>query len=270
MSLETAPLKYSLKSEASSWKSQYSENLHEQVSVHAVTHRSAHADPRTLSHTPWHAVTRRCVPFQAKTELDSVMVWMDDMQKRLKRDILDLDNVRSAMGYLKEIREKEGQIEQLFGPVEEMYAMLNRYEVRVGKEEQEKVSELQYAWKKLKKQADDVGDGLVSLQSNFKKDLVRNVKQFVVDVMSFRNDWEANGPTVPGITPMQGHERLQRFKRTYDDKKRRWEEYQAGEELFGLQITDYPELTKTKKEIDLLEKVPSPRNGPVTAVWAGN
>lgn len=58
----------------------------------------------------------------------------------------------------------EGQIEQLFGPVEEMYAMLNRYEVRVGKEEQEKVSELQYAWKKLKKQSDDVGDGLVALQ----------------------------------------------------------------------------------------------------------
>eukprot|EP00966_Prymnesium_polylepis_P103097 2388002-Prymnesium_polylepis.1 len=54
---------------------------------------------------------------------------------------------------------------------------------------------------------------------------------------------------------MQGHERLQRFKRTYDDKKRRWEEYQAGEELFGLQQTDYPELTKTKKEIDLLERV---------------
>ena len=32
LSLETAPLKYSLKSEASSWKSQYSENLHDQAS----------------------------------------------------------------------------------------------------------------------------------------------------------------------------------------------------------------------------------------------
>ena len=82
-----------------------------------------------------------------------------------------------------------------------------------------------------------------------------NRRQFVMDVMAFRNDWEAHGPTVPGITPMQGHERLTRFKRTYDDKKRRWDEYQAGENLFGLAVTDYPELTKTKKEIDLLEKV---------------
>lgn len=72
LSLETAPLKYSLKSEASSWKSQYSENLHN----------------------------------QAKTELEAVIQWMDDMQKKLKREVLDLDNVRATMGYLKEIREK--------------------------------------------------------------------------------------------------------------------------------------------------------------------
>merc|ERR1719446_901517 len=107
-----------------------------------------------------------------------------------------------------------------------MYSMLNRYEVRVTKEEQDTVGELPYTWKKLKSLADTVGDGLVAVQSQFKKELLRNVKQFVADVMSFRNDWEAHGPTVPGITPMQGHERLQRFKRTYDDKKRRWEEYQ--------------------------------------------
>ena len=221
LSLETAPLKMSLKSEASMWKSQYSENLHG----------------------------------QAKEELDTVIVWMEDMQKKLKREINDLDKVRPAMAYLAEVREKEGQIEQLFGPVEEMYAMLNLYEVRVTKEEQDTVGELPYTWKKLKTLADAVGDGLVAVQSSFKKDLLRNVKIFVSDVTSFRHDWEANGPTVPGITPMQGHERLQKFKRTYDDKKRRWEEYQAGESLFGLPVTDYPELTKTKKEIDMLEKV---------------
>ena len=69
-----------------------------------------------------------------------MVVWMEDMQKKLKREINDLDNVRAAMAYLSEVREKEGQIEQLFGPVEEMYAMLNRYEVRVSKEEQAKMA----------------------------------------------------------------------------------------------------------------------------------
>lgn len=127
--------------------------------------------------------------------------------------------------------------------------------MRVSKEEMDTVHELPYSWRKLKRQADEVGEQLAALQSSFKKELVRNVKQFHVDVSSFRSEWETNGPTVPGITPMQGHERLLRFKQTHEDKKRRWEMYSAGEELFGLPRTDYPELAKTKKEIELLERV---------------
>ena len=80
------------------------------------------------------------------------------------------------------MREKEGQNEQLFGPVEDMYSMLNRYEVRVTKEEQDTVGELPYSWKKLKTLADSVGDGLVAMQDKFKKELMRNVKLFVADV----------------------------------------------------------------------------------------
>jgi hypothetical protein len=57
------------------------------------------------------------------------------MSRLLRREVNDLDNVRAAMGYLSDIREKEGLIDQEFGPVEEMYSMLSRYEVRVSKEE---------------------------------------------------------------------------------------------------------------------------------------
>ena len=223
LSLETAPLKSSLKSEAASWKAQYSQNLHE----------------------------------QAKQELERCVDWMDDMSKKLKREIKDLDHVREIVSYLGEVREMEGQVETLLGPVEEMYAMLARYEVRVTKEEVDTVGELPYIWKKLKKLSDEVNDNLVVKQTTFKKELVRNVKLFITDVMSFRNEWDSSGPTVPGITPMQGHERLSKFRFGLESKMRRWEQYRAGEELFGLQPTDYPELTKTAKEVDLLEKVGS-------------
>ena len=79
LSLETAPLKYSLKSEAAAWKSQYSQNLHA----------------------------------QAKKELDRIIEWMEEMNRMLKREVSDLDTVRSAMGILREIRDKEGTIDLL-------------------------------------------------------------------------------------------------------------------------------------------------------------
>lgn len=38
-------------------------------------------------------------------------------------------------------------------------------------------------------------------------------------------------------------------------RKRKWNNYTSGEELFGLAITQYPELEKTEKEIQMLEKL---------------
>lgn len=55
------------------------------------------------------------------------------------------------MAVLKEVREKESEIDNLIGPIEEMYGLLMRYEVRVPKEETTMVSDLRYGWKKLKK-----------------------------------------------------------------------------------------------------------------------
>jgi dynein heavy chain len=63
MSLETAPMKIALKSEAAEWKMQYSTNLHQ----------------------------------QAKVELDAITQWMTDMKRFLGREINDLDDVRMSM-----------------------------------------------------------------------------------------------------------------------------------------------------------------------------
>ena len=42
---------------------------------------------------------------------------------------------------------------------------------------------------------------------------MKNVKLFNVDVVQFRNDFEANGPMVPGLPPYEANERLRRFWR---------------------------------------------------------
>ena len=119
------------------------------------------------------------------------------------------------MGYLAAIREKETMLDWEFGPVEEKYTMLTKYNVEVPKEEQDLVSDLSFSWKKLKKDADSITDRLGLEQAEFKKGLVRNVRMFVVDVAQFRSDFEANGPGVPGLPPMDANERLLKFKRLF-------------------------------------------------------
>ena len=126
---------------------------------------------------------------------------------------------------------------------------------RVDKEETDGVEALRFQWKKLRGQATTANSNLQNVQAGFKRDLTRSVKAFITDVAMYRSDWDTNGPMVPGIPPMEAVDRLKKFENSFSNYKRKWDTYSGGEDLFGLPVTDYPELTKTKKEVDLLEKV---------------
>lgn len=78
------------------------------------------------------------------------------------------------------------------------------------------VSDLRYGWKKLRKLATDVSDNLTRLQVGFKRELIKEVKAFVVDAEMFRRDWTANGPMVPGLDPMEAVDRLRKFQQMFD------------------------------------------------------
>lgn len=166
-----------------------------------------------------------------------------------------MEDVRSLVGFLKEIRTKEADIENVIEPIEEMYSLLVKYEVPVPKEETDLVSDLKYSWKKLIKLSAEVSDRLSELQVGFKRELINQVKAFSIDVVSFRRDWEENGPMVAGLDPMEAVDRLRKFQQMFDVRKRKWETYSSGEELFGLSVTEYPELETTEKEVQMLDRL---------------
>lgn len=54
------------------------------------------------------------------------------------------------------------------------------------------------------------------MQVGFKRELIKEVKAFVVDAEAFRQDWEANGPMVPGLDPMDAVDRLKKFQQMFE------------------------------------------------------
>ena len=85
-------------------------------------------------------------------EMDEILEFFDNMQKRLSRPIKDLDDVRSQMGALAEIREAEIRLDMTITPIEEGYALLNRYNLFFNDGNAERVDSLSYQWKLLKAQ----------------------------------------------------------------------------------------------------------------------
>jgi dynein heavy chain len=224
LSLNTEPLKVELRKKAEEWKDVYARNLHA----------------------------------QALKSLDDIVQRIDEDERQLNQPIPDqekLEELRVMMNTLRQVRERESEIEFIFQPVRDQYNLLQRFNVPIGKEESDRVSDLQYKWRKLRVTAERRTDEINALQHSFKKGLMQEVQKFGTDVIAFRNDFEANGPMVEGIKPSEAMERLKRYQRQYDDKERKWVTYVAGEELFGLPQHKYPELARTRKELDLLDKL---------------
>ncbi|KAG2951559.1 Dynein gamma chain, flagellar outer arm [Phytophthora cactorum] len=223
LSLNTKNLKLQLRNECRQWKVQYSDKVHQ----------------------------------QARTALFNLTDYIRTTTSKLNTRVETLDTLRFVMGVLKEVRERESAIEMELNPIADMYDMLEHYLPGgyMDKEEMDQKSVLRGSWRKLVDYAEEVTDNLSEVQGGFKKQLIKDVKDFQADVTVFRSDYEANGPMVSGLEPAEAVERLKRFKDLLGIRERKLEVFSAGEELFGMRPTEYPEIVRTHKEMTLLDQL---------------
>uniref|UniRef100_A0A8B9DK17 Dynein axonemal heavy chain 5 n=1 Tax=Anser cygnoides TaxID=8845 RepID=A0A8B9DK17_ANSCY len=192
---------------------------------------------------------------KSATDMDEIYSFIENLSKRLSRPIQDLDDVRGAMEALKEIRENEIRIDMTVGPIEESYSVLHKYNLLFQDGNTERVDGLAYAWKNLNTQALQVEDLLLKVQPSMKTDLLNGVQKFQIDTAEFYNDYDEKGPSAENVPPHEASDRLQIFQAKFDELWRKYISLSGGEELFGLPITEYPELHKIKRELSLLQKL---------------
>ncbi|XP_041649230.1 dynein heavy chain 5, axonemal [Cheilinus undulatus] len=190
-----------------------------------------------------------------RSEMEQIFAFVDEAGKKLNRQIKDLDDIRITMAALKEIREHQISIDFQVGPIEESYAMLHKYQLSVAKEEAEKVDTLRYTWEKLLSRSAEVQNELVALQPNFRGELISNVETFLEDCQHFYQDYEKDGPMASGLAPQDASDRLIMFQNRFDNLFRKYITYTGGEELFGLPVTQHPQLLEIRKQLTLLQKL---------------
>ncbi|XP_028903091.1 dynein heavy chain 8, axonemal isoform X1 [Ornithorhynchus anatinus] len=203
----------------------------------------------------WKMLLCRYLNEEYKKKMMDMITFINEYLKKLSRPLRDLDDVRFAMEALSVIRDNEIQMDMTLGPIEEAYTILSRFEVDVTKEESEGVDTLRYSFNKLQSKAYTAQDELVQVQPKFKSSLLESVEIFREDVSNFAESYETEGPMVPNIAPQEASNRLQIFQANFDDLWRKFVTYSSGEQLFGLPVTDYEVLHKTRKELGLLQKL---------------
>ena len=137
----------------------------------------------------WKMAYAKALNEKSSQDMQMVFDKIDDIQKRLSRPCKDLDDVRTHMGALNEIRQNEIFIDQTITPIEETYAIFNRYEIVFNDGKPELVDTLQYGWRKCLQQGKDVQSHLLDIQPTFKKNLLDDVAVFKQDVTTFVDDY---------------------------------------------------------------------------------
>lgn len=81
------------------------------------------------------------------------------------------------------------------------------------------------------------------------------MKLFVEECGKFYVDYEHGGPTLPGLTPRESSDRQILFQSRVENLYKKYETYHGGELLFGLPITEFPQLEKIRKDLTLLQRL---------------
>lgn len=148
----------------------------------------------------WKMAYGKAMNNKASLDMRNLLETIDDTQKKLSRPCKDLDDIRSHMNSLNQIKEKEIEIDRTITPIEETYAMLNKYEITFNDGNAEKVDSLAYGWKNLNEKAREVQDDLIRIQPTFKTDLLNKVGQFKVDSANYVDEYNQKGPMVEGMS----------------------------------------------------------------------
>ena len=91
-------------------------------------------------------------------------------------------------------------IEMEITPILDMYSMLEYYlpDGLIDKEEIEQRQGMASSWRKVVENADQVSDALIAVQGDYKKQLVRDIRDFVMDIRQLRKDFEGEWPVKAG------------------------------------------------------------------------
>ncbi|CAH8594477.1 unnamed protein product [Schistosoma turkestanicum] len=203
----------------------------------------------------WRRVYGQAVNQRCATDMNKILEQFDNLSKRFSRPVKDLDDVREQMAALAELRASEIYFDMTIGPIEESYALLNRFELYFNDGNAERVDGLSYGFTKLKTLSQEVQDHLLEIQPTFKNELIDGVEVYKQDLNTFANEYDTIGPMEPGIIPREASERLSLFQARFDELWSKYQTYSGGEELFGMPTTDYPDLQRIRKELNLLQKL---------------
>ena len=149
--------------------------------------------------------------------LTQIFALLGERKQMLGIKVTDTSSLRNKIDLLHVVQDSlENEIERQRSPIEDTYKYLVAHDIRIPCAEIDAVASIDSKMNDLRDIAANIDHELKTVtMAQMERVLDKQVKAFLVDIIQFRNDFDANGPGVVGISADEAVVRLTRFQKSY-------------------------------------------------------
>ena len=126
----------------------------------------------------WINVLTKAVHLKYKKDMDNILSILADFDKKLDRQIEDLDDIRIIMETMKKMRDIEIDTDIKIEDVQLAFVLITKFQYQLTKEDLERVENLESAWIALQNKAMKTQILLLEVQEHFQRELIKNLVLF--------------------------------------------------------------------------------------------
>lgn len=144
--------------------------------------------------TAWQGKLTTLLNSNAVTELSALHDMFAKKAEKLNASPRDLDQLGESLALLTQLQADSHTIEAQFGPIHEMYEILEKYEVQIKEEEKSQLESLPVVWSSFQQIMAVSEKNLQEIKYKFKSDLLQAVEDFARTTLALRHDLTTKGP----------------------------------------------------------------------------
>lgn len=189
------------------------------------------------------------------TQLRGIYAYLADTEARLKRTPTTLDEMVASIEAFNEAQASLPATERRFLPLQEQFAILERYEVEIADDIFGLVEGLSDEWAKFQGTIQECEQMLASSRKKFKAELLQSTDDLNRNAGLLRDSLLKSGPytsAVPAATALQA---VSEFKQQLQVLKDQEVSLRSGLKVFQIQQTLPKDMLDMEKDIVLLEQV---------------
>jgi dynein heavy chain len=145
--------------------------------------------------------------------------------------------------------------EEEFGPLQEHFLILEKYEVEVKEDVQQLLETLPTTWDTYQQGLIESEKALTTSKKQFKQGLMQATEELGRNVVTMRNNFLDRGPFSSEVVPTDALNILAQYKQEIASIHERSAALKSGLKVFELSDAPYPEVVDTEKDIGFLEQL---------------